>query len=92
MQQSDIFVLDKCEINVDKTYSEPHVDLHKLRNSKSVRLCPAFSYTFYFDFFQTIIPDYMYNQVKHYELCLISLHLNVANLTRLAWVIHTKGG
>ncbi len=42
MKQSDIFVLDKCEITVDKKiYSEPHVDLHNLRKSKSVTLCPA---------------------------------------------------
>ncbi len=35
MRQNDIFVLDKCEINADeKLYSEPHVDLHKLRTSK----------------------------------------------------------
>ncbi len=35
MKQSDIFVLDKCEITVDKKlYSEPHVDLHKLTKVK----------------------------------------------------------
>ncbi len=34
-KQSDTFVLDKCENNVDKKlYSEPHVDLHKLKNQK----------------------------------------------------------
>ncbi len=42
MKQSGIFVLDKCEITVNKKlYSEPHVDLHNLRKSKSVTLCPA---------------------------------------------------
>ncbi len=42
MKQSDIFVLDECEITVDKTlYSEPHVDLHKLTKAKIVTLCPA---------------------------------------------------
>ncbi len=46
MKQSDIFVLDKCEITVDKKkkYSEPHVDLHNLRKSKSAPLCPALPY------------------------------------------------
>ncbi len=38
MKQSDTFVLDKCK------YSEPPVNLHKLRKSKSVRLCPALPY------------------------------------------------
>ncbi len=34
MKQSNIFVLGECEINADKkSYSEPHVDLHKLRMS-----------------------------------------------------------
>lgn len=37
-----------CEINVGGSYSEPQVDLHTLRKSKSVRLCPAFCY---------ILPD-----------------------------------
>ncbi len=45
MKQSNIFVLDKCEVNEDnKLFSEPHVDLHKLRTSKSVRLCPVLHY------------------------------------------------
>ncbi len=45
MKQSDIFVLDKCEITVDKKlYSEHEVDLHNLRKSKSVTLCPALPY------------------------------------------------
>ncbi len=36
MKQSDIFVLDKCEITVDKNiYSEHEVDLHNLRKPKS---------------------------------------------------------
>ncbi len=47
MKHSDTFVLDKCEINVDKKLdSEPHVDLHKLRTSKSVRLCPPPPYKY----------------------------------------------
>ncbi len=48
MKQSDIFVLDKCEITVDKKKknSEPHVDLHNLRKSKSVTLCPALPWLF----------------------------------------------
>ncbi len=42
MKQSDIFVLDECEITVDKKiYSEHEVDLQNLRKSKSVTLCPA---------------------------------------------------
>ncbi len=42
VKQSYIFVLDKCEITVDtKWYSEPLVDLHNLRKSKSVTLHPA---------------------------------------------------
>ncbi len=42
MKQSDIFVLDKCEITVEKNiYSEHEVDLHNMRKSKSVTLCPA---------------------------------------------------
>ncbi len=46
MKQSDIFVPDKCEITVDKKlYSEHEVDLHNLRKSKSVTLCPALPYT-----------------------------------------------
>ncbi len=47
MKQSGIFVLDKCEITVNKKlYSEPHVDLHNLRKSKtkikSVEACEQF--------------------------------------------------
>ncbi len=38
MKQSNIFVPDKCEITVDKKIL---VDLHNLRKSKSVTLCPA---------------------------------------------------
>ncbi len=42
MKQRKIFVLDKCEIKVyKKIILEPHVDLHKLRKSNSVRLCPV---------------------------------------------------
>ncbi len=42
MIQSDIFVLDKHEITVNKKlYSEPHVDLHNLRKSKSVMFSPC---------------------------------------------------
>ncbi len=44
MKQSGIFVLDKCEITVNKKlYSEPHVDLHNLR--KSNKFCAPFSLT-----------------------------------------------
>ncbi len=44
--KNDIFVLDKCEINVDKKlYSEPHVDSHKLRRSKVVPRSPLFAPT-----------------------------------------------
>ncbi len=42
MKQHNIFVLDKCEIKVyKKIILKPHVDLHKLRKSNSVRLCPV---------------------------------------------------
>ncbi len=44
MKQSIIFVLNKCEITVDKLYSEHEVDLHNMRKSKSVTLCPALPY------------------------------------------------
>ncbi len=40
--------IHKCEITVDKkvySESEPHVDLHILRKSKSVTLCPVLPYT-----------------------------------------------
>lgn len=48
MKQSDIFVWDKCEIIVNKKlYSEPHMDLHKLRNLDIVYL--VYSYI-WFDF------------------------------------------
>ncbi len=48
MKQNHIFVLDKCEINVEQIYWEQHVDLHKLRKSKSFRLCPSLPYTGHF--------------------------------------------
>ncbi len=41
MNQLHIFVSDKCEINVDKKlYSEPNVDLHKLRKCSQKALSP----------------------------------------------------
>ncbi len=48
MKQSNIFVQDKCEITVDKIlYSEHELDLHNLRKSKSVTLCPTLPYSKY---------------------------------------------
>ncbi len=47
MKQSYVFVLDKCEITVDKknyTLNPTLKDLHKLRKSKSVTLCPTLCY------------------------------------------------
>jgi len=64
MKQSHIFVPDMCEINVEqKKFPEPLVDLHKLRKSKSVRLCPALPY-FCAPLFQSFIFYIKYIQIK----------------------------
>ncbi len=45
MKQSDTFVLDKCEITLDKKiYFQHEVDLHNMRKSK-VLLCDPLSPT-----------------------------------------------
>ncbi len=64
MKQSDTFVLDKCEITLDKKiYFQHEVDLHNMRKSKSVTLWSALPYLMYIQF-NTTITNYIISQLN----------------------------
>jgi len=70
-------------------YSKPKVDLHKLRESKSIRLCPVLTFVAsYFDnngcvlsYFQRTVNMYCYKQHNDYSYpSFISLVLSLEKM------------